>query len=68
MRRRVIPAVLHPRSLSTYGGGGSTGGGRSKSWMEEYPWVNLTLGFLLGYVGTVFIERRILKPKQAALR
>lgn len=68
MRRRVLPAVLHPRPLSTSGGGGSMGGGRNKSWMEEYPWVNLTVGFLLGYEVTIFIERYILKPKQAALR
>lgn len=36
--------------------------------MESYPWVNLMVGFGFGYVGTVFIERNVLKPKQAALR
>ena len=68
MRHRVPPAVLHPRPLSTTGGGGSMGGGRNKSWMEKYRWVNLALGYLLGYEVTIFIKRRFLKPKQAALR
>lgn len=36
--------------------------------MESYPWVNLTAGFVIGYLGTVFTERNFLKPKQAALR
>jgi len=65
MRRRVLPTVLlRPRALSTYGGGG----GSNQSWMEAYPWANLTVGFLVGYAATVFTERSILKPKQAALR
>ena len=69
MRRRVLRTVLRPRALSTYGGGGgSMGGGSNQSWMEAYPWANLTVGFLVGYAGTVFTERSILKPKQAALR
>ena len=69
MRRRVLPTVLRPRALSTYGGGGgSMVGGSNQSWMEAYPWANLTVGFLVGYAGTVFTERIFLKPKQAALR
>lgn len=36
--------------------------------MENYPWINLLVGFGFGFAGTVFTERTFLKPKQAAPR
>lgn len=67
MHRRCTHSGFHSRLFSTYGSGG-LGGGSNQSWMEAYPWANLTVGFLVGYAGTVFMERAVLKPKQAAVR
>lgn len=73
LRQRLItrPATAtatRRAGLSTYSSGGGGGGGGDRGWMESYPWGNFAAAFGFGYIGTVMVERSIMKPKQASLK